>query len=95
VRVVAADANDTSVRSGPADVLVLDPPRAGAKALPQIVAQKKPERVVYVSCHMTTLGRDLAALGELGYRADAVHVFDMFPHTAHVEAVVRMRKTSV
>ena len=90
-RVIAADANDISVRSGPADVIVLDPPRAGAKALAQIVAQKKPERVVYVSCHMTTLARDLRALAELGYRADAVSALDMFPHTAHVEAVVRLR----
>jgi 23S rRNA (uracil1939-C5)-methyltransferase len=73
-----------------ADVLVLDPPRAGAKALAEITRRVRATRVVYVSCHMTTLARDLKALAPLGYVVDRAHMLDMFPHTAHVEAVVRL-----
>jgi 23S rRNA (uracil1939-C5)-methyltransferase len=49
---------------------------------------------VYVSCHMTTLNRDLRALHAAGFSADRVHAVDMFPQTAHVEAVVRMRRSA-
>jgi 23S rRNA (uracil1939-C5)-methyltransferase len=94
VRVQATDAADASKHPGPADVLVLDPPRGGAPALASITLRTKPARVVYVSCHMTTLGRDLRALAEQGYRVDRAHVLDMFPQTAHVEAVVRMQLES-
>jgi 23S rRNA (uracil1939-C5)-methyltransferase len=73
-----------------ADVLVLDPPRAGAKQLAEIARKVRASRVVYVSCHMTTLARDLKALAPLGYAVDRAHLLDMFPHTAHVEAVVRL-----
>lgn len=73
-----------------ADVVVLDPPRAGAKQLADIVRRVRATRVVYVSCHMTTLARDLKLLAPLGFRVDRAHMLDMFPHTAHVEAVVRL-----
>lgn len=72
------------------DVLVLDPPRGGCPSLAALVDSARPRRVVYVSCHMTTLSRDLRALHAKGYAADRVHVLDMFPQTGHVEAVVRM-----
>jgi 23S rRNA (uracil1939-C5)-methyltransferase len=73
-----------------AEVVVLDPPRAGAKPLADIVRAVRASRVVYVSCHMTTLARDLKALCALGFRVERAHLLDMFPHTAHVEAVVRL-----
>ena len=76
------------------DVLVLDPPRGGCPGLAELAAKARPHRVVYVSCHMTTLSRDLRALQAAGYRADRVHVLDMFPQTGHVEAVVRMQRAS-
>ncbi len=88
-RVVAGSADELALR-GHFDVLVLDPPRAGAPALAALAARHTPERVVYVSCHMTTLGRDLRALHALGFVVDRAHVLDMFPQTAHVEAVVRL-----
>jgi 23S rRNA (uracil1939-C5)-methyltransferase len=72
------------------DVVVLDPPRGGCPNLAALVDAARPRRVVYVSCHMTTLSRDLRALHANGFRADRVHVLDMFPQTGHVEAVVRM-----
>jgi 23S rRNA (uracil1939-C5)-methyltransferase len=74
------------------DVIVLDPPRAGCAKLAALASDARPERVVYVSCHMTTLSRDLQALRALGYRADRALALDMFPQTGHVEAVVRMRR---
>jgi 23S rRNA (uracil1939-C5)-methyltransferase len=74
------------------DVIVLDPPRAGCAKLAALASAARPERIVYVSCHMTTLSRDLQALHALGYRADRALALDMFPQTGHVEAVVRMRR---
>jgi 23S rRNA (uracil1939-C5)-methyltransferase len=90
-RVIAADVAAARLPER-CDVIVLDPPRAGAPQLASIVAKTRAERVVYVSCHMTTLSRDLRALHAAGYVADRVHAIDMFPQTAHVEAVVRMRR---
>jgi 23S rRNA (uracil1939-C5)-methyltransferase len=91
-RVLAGDANQLGVlrANERADVVVLDPPRAGAKQLAEIVRAVRATRVVYVSCHMTTLARDLKALAALGFQADRAHALDMFPQTAHVEAVVRL-----
>jgi 23S rRNA (uracil1939-C5)-methyltransferase len=90
-RVVCADAAEAP-RAGPVDVVVLDPPREGAApALPAVLALR-PARVVYVSCDPESLGRDLRALAGHGYVVDRAAAFDMFPHTAHVEAVVRLRR---
>ena len=74
------------------DVIVLDPPRGGANELAQVAVRTRAQTIVYVSCHMTTLGRDLRALHAVGFEVDRVHALDMFPQTAHVEAVVRMRR---
>jgi 23S rRNA (uracil1939-C5)-methyltransferase len=74
------------------EAVVLDPPRAGAG--PEVVdgiAARAPSVVVYVSCDPPTLGRDLARFAALGYRPDAVRLFDLFPDTFHMEAVVRLR----
>jgi 23S rRNA (uracil1939-C5)-methyltransferase len=73
------------------EAVVLDPPRAGAG--PEVVdaiAAREPSVVVYVSCDPPTLGRDLAAFARRGYRPDAVHLFDLFPDTFHVETVVQL-----
>ncbi len=87
VRVSAGGA--ASPPKGRFDVVVLDPPRTGAREALAGVLAARPQRIVYVSCDPPTLGRDLAALGE-GWRVTAAHGFDMFPQTAHVEAVVRL-----
>jgi 23S rRNA (uracil1939-C5)-methyltransferase len=73
--------------------VVLDPPRKGCEqALLDAVVSMQPGRVVYVSCNPATLARDLKYLDSRGYRAQEVQPVDMFPHTAHVEAVVLLQR---
>jgi tRNA/tmRNA/rRNA uracil-C5-methylase (TrmA/RlmC/RlmD family) len=70
------------------DVVVLDPPRAGAgQAISRVLAGTGARAVVYVACDPAALARDVAAFGEAGYRLVAVRGFDAFPMTAHVECV--------
>ena len=78
-------------RNNPYDVLVLDPPRQGARALfEESKVLPGPKRVVYVSCDTATLSRDLRMATERGYRVDRMIAFDMFPQTAHLESLVRL-----
>jgi len=75
---------------GVPDVLVVDPPRAGLhKDVVAQIADLAPERFVYVSCNPQTQVRDLERLRDV-YRVDAVQPVDLFPHTPHVENVVRL-----
>lgn len=70
------------------DVAVLDPPRTGAETPVAELRESGARRIVYVSCHPATLARDAGVLvGTHGYRLRAARVFDMFPHTHHVEAL--------
>ena len=70
------------------DVVVLDPPRTGAEVSIAELARSDPRRIVYVSCHPATLARDAQVLvHERGYRLKVARVFDMFPHTHHIEAL--------
>ena len=74
---------------GAPDVLIVDPPRAGMhKKVVAQIADLRPERFVYVSCNPSTQARDLDLLRE-HYRIDRVQPVDMFPHTPHIENVVR------
>ena len=86
---VGADLAELRDRSGPPDVVVVDPPRAGlaGKALRAIVRLEAP-RLVYVSCNPTTLAGNARELcSEGGYRLVKAQPVDMFPHTPHVETV--------
>lgn len=70
------------------DLVVLDPPRAGAGAeVVRGVAQRRPRAVAYVACDPVALARDLATFAEVGYRVSRLRAFDLFPMTAHVECV--------
>ena len=70
------------------DVIVVDPPRKGLElAFIEAACATGPERIVYVSCNQATLARDLVHFKERGYEAQHVQPVDMFPMTAHVEAV--------
>lgn len=67
--------------------VLIDPPRSGAAAVCETLANHKVERVVYVSCNPMTLARDTKTLVQSGYRLEAAGVIDMFPHTSHVESI--------
>jgi 23S rRNA (uracil1939-C5)-methyltransferase len=76
------------------DVVLLDPPRTGAEAPIAALRKSRPRRIVFVSCHPGTLARDAQTLTAGGaYRSRAVRVFDMFPHTHHVETVALFVRT--
>jgi 23S rRNA (uracil1939-C5)-methyltransferase len=78
---------DHVARALPADLLVLNPPRAGLDpAVPPRILSDPPQIIVYVSCDPGTLARDVRALAP-GYVVDDVAGFDLFPQTAHVETV--------
>jgi 23S rRNA (uracil1939-C5)-methyltransferase len=73
-------------------VMIIDPPRVGmAREVVQQVLAMGPGRIVYVSCNPATLARDLVLLQE-GYAVREVQPIDMFPHTFHVESVVRLER---
>jgi 23S rRNA (uracil1939-C5)-methyltransferase len=81
-------------RSGPPDVVVVDPPRAGlaGKALRRVGETGAP-RLVYVSCNPTTLAGDVKRLAaDYGYWLERARPVDMFPHTPHVETVAFLRR---
>ncbi len=69
------------------DVVVLDPPRTGAKKAVKAIVALTPRRIVYVACDPAALARDLASFVALGYRLDGLRAFALFPMTHHVECV--------
>jgi 23S rRNA (uracil1939-C5)-methyltransferase len=71
----------------PADLIVLNPPRAGiAGEAADALAAAPARRIIYVSCNPATLARDLKRMGPV-YRLESLRSFDLFPQTAHVETV--------
>lgn len=79
-------------RHGRPDIMIIDPPRAGMHSdVVDVVKRAAPAVVVYVSCNPATQARDLALMDDL-YRVTAVQPVDMFPHTHHVENVVRLER---
>ena len=93
--VVVEDRVDKAIADAPegfeAEVVVLDPPRAGAgKKVVDGIAGLRPRVVAYVACDPAALARDLAYFAEAGYELDALRAFDLFPMTHHVECVARL-----
>jgi 23S rRNA (uracil1939-C5)-methyltransferase len=74
------------------DAIVLDPPRAGAKAQCERLPASKLKRVVMVSCNPATLARDLSVLVDGGFRIDAITPIDQFLYTPHLEAVAALSR---
>ncbi len=71
-----------------ADVVVLDPPRTGARAaVVRAVVERTPRAVAYVACDPAALARDVATFATHGYRLSGLRAFDLFPQTHHVECV--------
>ena len=73
------------------DVIVLDPPRDGIhpKALPKILSYGV-DRIVYISCKMTSLARDLEMMQIAGYRVEKMTAVDQFCETYHLESIVKL-----
>ncbi len=78
------------------DVIVLDPPRDGIhpKALPKILSYGV-EKIVYISCKMTSLARDLEMMQMAGYRVERMTAVDQFCETVHCEVVALLTRTIV
>ncbi len=75
------------------DLILLDPPRAGAGVeAAKMLADVGARRIVYVSCDPATLGRDLAALIQSGYRLLRLQLVDMFPQTYHMETIATLQR---
>ena len=94
VTFVNADAGDFLVeyaKNAKADVVIMDPPRSGST--PEFLnslLKIKPDRIVYISCGPDTQARDIKVLVKGGYKVMACQPFDLFPHTEHVETVVKL-----
>lgn len=94
VRLAAGRVDRVLSATGPAgvpdaaDIVVLDPPREGAKsAVVRQIAARRPRVVAYVACDPAALARDLATFAGHGYRLTGLRAFDLFPMTHHVECV--------
>jgi tRNA/tmRNA/rRNA uracil-C5-methylase (TrmA/RlmC/RlmD family) len=78
----------------PFDLVVLDPPREGARrAVVEQVVDRAPRAVAYVACDPAALARDLAIFAEHGYTLRGLRGFDLFPMTHHVECVAHLVKS--
>ncbi len=76
-----------------ADVVLLDPPRAGCdKKFLASLTKLAPKRVVYVSCNPETLARDARYLTKAGYKMTKLTPVDMFPYTTHIECVAVLER---
>jgi 23S rRNA (uracil1939-C5)-methyltransferase len=77
------------------DLVLLDPPRAGAAEILERMPHWRPRRLVYISCHPGSLARDAGILvAAQGYRLSGAGVMDMFPHTTHVESIAVFERDS-
>ncbi len=84
---------EESVKRGDGfDLVVLDPPRQGAKEILRGLSELSPKRIIYVSCDPPTLARDLKTLKDLGYGTLKICPFDMFPQTYHIESIALLLK---
>ncbi|MBT6207830.1 MAG: 23S rRNA (uracil(1939)-C(5))-methyltransferase RlmD, partial [Francisellaceae bacterium] len=94
---IAADLNENLpikiIKQKP-NKMLLDPSRAGAKAICENLAIM-PDKIVYVSCNIATLSRDIDYLcNKHGYILEKTSLIDMFPHTKHAESIALLQKSS-
>lgn len=76
------------------DVVILDPPRAGAAEVAKLIPYLYAGKIIYVSCDPSTLARDIACLKKAGYEVVKSRPVDMFPQTYHIESVTLLEKNS-
>lgn len=85
--------NEMQEEKAHADVIFMDPPRAGStESFMQSAIALNPQRIVYISCSPETLARDLAYFKKHQYHAEKIQPVDMFPFTAHLETVVQLTR---
>ena len=83
------------LQEGTPDVIITDPPRAGMhEDVIKVILQANPKSIIYVSCNPATQARDVALLSD-NYEVVAVQAVDMFPHTYHVESVVKLVRKEI
>ena len=84
---------DAAAGGEPFDVVLMDPPRAGAsREFLEAICAAAPRRVVYISCNPETQARDLRFLTSHGYHAERAQPVDMFPFTHHIENIVSLSR---
>jgi 23S rRNA (uracil1939-C5)-methyltransferase len=83
----------TAIDVPPDPTFIVDPPRTGLsrEAIAGVIRQK-PARIVYVSCDVATLARDVRTFIDAGYELGDLTGFDLFPNTAHVETVAVLQR---
>ena len=74
------------------DVIIMDPPRAGALAQTKLITESNVKKVIYVSCNPVTLRRDAKILANAGYKITVTAAFDQFVGTDHWELAVVFEK---
>lgn len=90
---IVGDAKKAAESFDDADVVIIDPPRAGCdEEVIDHIVRISPERIVYISCNPSTLARDLKLFSEKGYLPKIAKPFDLFPRTFHVETVCLMSR---
>ena len=96
VKIHTGDVEKILPRFSNADVVILDPPRDGAKksVIASLVACQ-PRAIVYVACEPAALARDTALLRDANYTLEKVRAFDLFPMTHHIECVALFTPTAV
>ena len=76
------------------DIIIIDPPRAGMhKKTILDITEKRPKKIVYISCNPSTQARDVKELSEYHYSLKKILPLDMFPHTPHVENIAILEKS--
>ncbi len=92
VKISSVESYLLTVQSGFYDVILLDPPRSGLTLnVLELLGALKVPRLLYLSCDAPTLARDIKAFCEKGYEVQRIRPFDMFPQTAHLEALVELK----
>ncbi|MBD3289082.1 23S rRNA (uracil(1939)-C(5))-methyltransferase RlmD [candidate division KSB1 bacterium] len=83
-------------KHGTPDVVIIDPPRAGMhQDIPHKIVELAPKKIIYVSCNPATQARDLKILCNTSYQLLKIQAIDMFPHTAHCEAIALLSRKDI
>ncbi len=91
---LAAENSLTLIKSKNPEMILVNPPRRGLADSLEILVKTLPEYIIYSSCSVESLGKDLKSLSPF-YETERAQIFDMFPHTEHFETLVLLKRSSV